>query len=312
MRASFTKSAAAALAGAAAFVSSSPATAAPISIRSLAAQEMHLATIAYRIGTANAAICPHREMMTGMVLHDLTQYDRDVRPAVSRAFSLATGIGVLGVVPGSAAAQAGLQVDDEILRVGGRSIEDSSAEVAGSRSSWRMERFQGVIEAALEAGPAELLIRRRGELRTLSLTGQPGCGGRLSLTNSSAQNAWSDGTHVVVTTGISRMAGSDDEIAFVIAHEMAHNILDHSRRAEKPMGIFGFGRGLSQARRSETDADRFAVRLMSDGGYRPSGGIAFLRKASRRMWWSISLDHPGFGSRIRNVREAMAAAGLQA
>jgi Zn-dependent protease with chaperone function len=310
MTASFAKLVTVALAGTAAFLVSSPAAAEAVSIRSLAAQETHLATIAYRIGTASAGICPHREMMTGMVVHDLTQYDRGVRPAISQAFSLTSGVGVLGLVPDGAAARAGLQIDDEILAVGGRSVEDPSAQQGGSRSSWRMERFQQAMQAALNAGPTELLIRRRGELRTLSLEGQAGCGGRLSLTNSSVQNAWSDGTHVVVTTGLSRMAGSDDEIAFVIAHEMAHNILDHSRRAQKPMGIFGFG--LSRARRSETDADRFAVRLMSGGGYRPAGGVAFLQKASRRMWWSVSLDHPGFGRRIRTVQAAIAAAGVQA
>jgi len=312
MTASFTKLATSALIGAAAFLCSAPAAAAPISIRSLAAQEMHLATIAYRIGIARAGICPNREMMTGMVLHDLTQYDRLMRPAVSRAFSLTNGIGVLGLVPDSAAAQAGLQIDDEILSVGGHSVEDASAQTAGSKSSWRMERFQNAMQAALDVGPTKLLIRRHGDLRTIFLNGQPGCGGRLSLTNSSVQNAWSDGTHVVVTIGMSQMAASDDEIAFVIAHEMAHNILDHSRNSDKRMGIFGFGRGLARAKRSEIEADRFAVRLMRDGGYGPAGGVAFLRKASRRMWWSISFDHPGFGKRIRTVKAAIAAAGIPA
>ena len=63
-------------------------------------------------------------MRSGLILHDLTQYDLSVRPAVSRAFSLYDGIGVLDVVPGSVADQAGLEVDDEILAIDGRSIKD--------------------------------------------------------------------------------------------------------------------------------------------------------------------------------------------
>jgi predicted Zn-dependent protease len=95
-----------------------------------------------------------------------------------------------------------------------------------------------------------------------------------------------------------RMARSDDEIAFVVAHEMSHNLLGHSRSAASQ--IFG-------GRRSEIAADQMAVGLMTYAGYQPAGGISFLQTARRRFWWSFSLDHPGFGSRIRAVTAAISA-----
>ena len=58
-----------------AMVASTSAEARPMSMRTLAAQELRLATIAYRIATTNVHACPVREAMSGLVLHDLSRYD---------------------------------------------------------------------------------------------------------------------------------------------------------------------------------------------------------------------------------------------
>lgn len=281
---------------------SSAAAARPPSIRELAAQELRLATIAYRIAAANTYACTTREVITGLVLHDLTRYDHSVRPAVARAFSMATGFGILAIVPGSVAAQAGLRIDDEIITVGPYSVEDAQAHTR-PKSYQRMERFHALAHRALANGQTELLIRRGGRLLRLAMRAQHGCGGKLALTSSSTLNAWADGKHVVVTTGMTALSRSDDEIAFVIAHEMAHNMLNHFRHDGHSRGIFGF----SRIKRGEIEADTYAVELMKSAGYQPAGGISFLENARRRLWWSISLDHPGFGRRIKIVSAAIQA-----
>jgi predicted Zn-dependent protease len=120
--------------------------------------------------------------------------------------------------------------------------------------------------------------------------------------NSREKNAWADGRYVIVTTAMLELARSDDEVAFIIAHEMAHNILGHSHPTRRRNGIFG---GISRVKKGEIEADSFAVHLMSGAGYRPLGGISFLQNARRRMWWNVSLDHPGFDRRIRVVSAAM-------
>ena len=290
------KAVATALFAASSLASAAPAAAAGMSVRTLAAQEMRLATMAHRMATANADLCTRTDMLTGMVVHDLTQYDRGRRADVSRAFSLRSGFGVLQLVPDSAAERAGLRVDDEIIAVGRASVEDHGALSTSTHSFRRMEQFSDMLQAQLARGPATLLIRRAGQLQALSLTGERGCGGQLTLANSASLNAWADGRHIVLTTGMAGFARSDDEIAFVIAHEMAHNILSHFSGPGR-MRIFGSLR----ARNYELDADGFAVRLMGEAGYRPDAGISFLQRSRQRMWWAFSLDHPGFGSRIRTV-----------
>ncbi len=295
------KSAATALLAATSLMIAAPAAAAGVSVRTLAAQEARLATMAYRMATANANLCSRPEMMTGLILHDLTQYQPAKRVEVSRAFSLNSGIGVLQLVPGSAAARAGLRIDDEIIAVGGVRVENPSAIQTSLTSFGRMQGFADILQARLERGPTDLLIRRSGQVERVTMTAERGCGGQLSLSPSSGLNAWSDGRHIVLTMGMDQFAGDDDQIAFVIAHEMAHNILGHFTRPSK-MGIFGSFRG----RDRELDADGFAVRLMANSGYQPAAGIAFLEHSQRRLWWAFSFDHPGFGNRIRIVAAEIA------
>jgi hypothetical protein len=282
------------------------ADAAPTSIRQLGANQLRLATVGYRLAAGNSLVCSSPQPLTGLVLHDLTQYDPGVRGAVSSAFSLDDGIGILELVPESVAAKAGLRVDDEILAVNGRTVEAQDAVANAAQSYRRMGAFLEGLASTLRGGSADLLIRRKGQLLHAKLYGQPGCGGDTFLIDSLSLNAWSDGSKVFVTTAMMRLASDDDELAFVVAHEMAHNVLGHSSR-DDAHGLLGlFGIGAAKARREETSADTLAVPLMSAAGYWPAGAVRLLGSAQRALWWDISLDHPGFSKRIRDVTAAIA------
>ena len=299
MRGRTFKTAAAALLMASSLPFAATANAATPSVRTLAAREAHLAGMAYRMAITNADLCSRPSMMTGLIIHDLTQYHPNRRADVARAFSLGAGFGVLELVRGSAAAEGGLRIDDEIIAVGSVSVDNAPGR-SSSQSFRRVQGFVDILSAQLTKGSVDLRVRRNGQLMNVTLTARRGCGGELSLSNSATVNAWADGRHIVVTTAMTDFAGSDDEIAFVIAHEMAHNILGHNR----PRGKTGFF-GSRQSRKIELDADRFAVRLMAGAGYRPAAGISFLERSRQRYWWAFSLGHPGFGARIRIVGDAI-------
>lgn len=278
-----------------------------VSIRQLGTDQLRLATVAYRLGAANAGACSKPQMLTGLILHDLTQYRLDLRPAVASAFSVHGGIGVLEVVRGSVADRAGFAVDDEILEVNGASLVDPAAIAQKAQSSLRMERSAAFIAGALQHGTATVVIRRAGQLRSIQLGGQPGCGGAPFLISSSALNAWSDGNRIFVSNAMMRLAHDDAELAFVVAHEMAHNILGHASHGAN-RGLLGlFGVGAASVRREERQADDYAVSVMEHGGYRPEAAVEMLASLRRLLWWNVSLDHPGFGQRIGAVRAAIAS-----
>ena len=284
-------------------LASGPSLAADVSLRTFAKQQLRLATIAYRIGTASANDCPDPQMVTGLLLHDLSAYDPRVRQPVSQAFSLHAGIGVVEVVGDSAADRAGLEVDDEILNMDAVSVEDPSAIKQPRKSYRRLEKFSRALTLALRDGPVRLTLRRSGAIVSKTLPPQLGCGGEISLLKSSRLNAWSDGRRVTITTRMMQQTRSEDELAFVVAHEMAHNMLGHSNYPYRSLFGIRFG-----GKRQELAADYLAVWLMAQGGYKAKGGIDLLRLIRKRLWWAVSLDHPSFGSRIKVVAGALAAA----
>ena len=295
------------VAGVAALTAGSAAGATGLSVRDLGALQMRVKAIGYRIAEANARACARPEMMSGIVSHDLTQYGPEARTAVSQAFSLTDGFGVLQIVPGSAADRAGLRIDDEIIKVGDTIVEDPWAVQRSAPSYAREEQFSRILSAELAKGPTQFTVRRAGQLVRLTIAGQAGCGGDVILSNSSDLNAWSDGHHVMVTTAMMQQTRSDDELAFVIAHEMAHNILGHSDKMDSPGLLALFGFGSSRVKHMEMDADSYAVPLMTYAGYAPQAGVSFLGTARRRMWWSdMSIDHPSFGRRMKIVEAAIA------
>lgn len=94
--------------------------------------------------------------------------------------------------------------------------------------------------------PALLAIMRGNVRRELQLIGTPGRGGDFVVIQENSLNAWSDGHYVAISTRMLRFAKDDAELAFIVAHEMAHNILNHAaplRDTSTPLAEFGISSG---------------------------------------------------------------------
>jgi PDZ domain-containing protein/peptidase M48-like protein len=290
-----------AAASVAALALAAPSLAAPDgnALRRLAAQDLRLATIGHRLARANVELCTERTMLTGLILHDLTEYDAALRPVVADTFSLGSGIGISGVVRGAAGDRAGLKADDEILAVDGIAVGYRPDE-ADSRGSYsRIDQFSSLLQHALHSSPVRLSIRRGDAMRQVMLNGEPGCASQFNLTPSTALNAWSDGDYVVVTTAMADFAERDDELAFVVAHELSHNILTPAEERDEPGGLLAaFGIGAGSIRADEIRADVYAVRLMRTAGFNPLNAVPFLKRSAKRIGSGVTATHPGVERRI--------------
>jgi len=138
------------------------------------------------------------------------------------------------------------------------------------------------------------------------------------------------GGFIYVTAGMLRFTRSDDELAFVLSHEIAHvNQRHHVQMIERQF-IFGalvalltgnegstrqiaqLVRGLisrGYSRDHEFEADRVGIDLMRRAGHAPAGAVAFmerLRAAEGRDPSSFEVlfrTHPATGERLDRVRE---------
>jgi beta-barrel assembly-enhancing protease len=255
--------AALALAGVAA-APASPEPARVAAIQALTALDQRVAVIAYRLSTANLALCSAHAPQTGVTLQELAQFSGADREAAA-----ATGIRqaptVTALVPGSPAFQAGLRLGDAVTAFNGRPLGPIDPKNAYARVAQ--------IEAAAEAGPLALTVDRPA---TLIVHGAPGCRSRVQVVPGRKLNAWSDkaGLYVQLTDAVAREAADDDELAAIIGHEMAHNILGHDARKKA----------------QEIEADIFSLKLLKNAGYDPRAAARFWRHFGRKTGAGIFSD----------------------
>jgi Peptidase family M48 len=262
--------------------------------------DLRVATIGYRLATAGAARGSRLAPQTGLLLHDLAAYDEGMRPAVAAQYGLTDGLGVMQVVAGSVAEEAGLQAQDEIVGLDETPVSALPLPSSGRAASYdRIDGFTGLLTEALAKGPAKLLIRRGESTRGIELGQRLGCAARVALLPGDSPKAWSDGRYAVVTQALVR-AADDDELAFALAHEMAHVALGHA--AIRRPALAGLGIAGRKTRERELEADRLGTRIMMEAGFATAGAETFLDRLAR-VYGRLSLTHPSFASRITAIRQ---------
>jgi len=274
--------------------------------------DLRVAKVAYRLALAGRPLCPSAWPLTGMLFHHLAEYEEKDRPLMVARYGLDRGPGVLSVIAGSPAAKAGLAAGDVLLAVDGTPFPSPTAIAAlRERKTWRakLEATERQLEDALRRGSAELLVLRAGRELRLTLGSVPACLGRVRLARSDQTNAFATGTYVVMTTAMLDYVRSDDELAVVLGHEMAHDILGHPATRSEEGVLAGLGIHASNIWKREADADRFGLRLMASAGYDLEAAIPFWRRYLGKFDWfpQIFRSHPSLGARARITAEEIAA-----
>lgn len=159
----------------------------------------------------------------------------------------------------------------------------------------------------------------------------PGWEWEVNLISSKELNAWCmPGGKIAFYTGlIEKLKLTDDEIAAVMGHEIAHALREHGReRASQAMAqgialsilgaVTGISRGgmdltqlvlnvtlnLPNSREHETEADRIGVELAARAGYDPRAAVHVWEKMSRESGGGspeILSTHPAPTTRIADL-----------
>ena len=250
--------------------------------RGLQAQDARLSAIGYRLVTANARWCADRIAAIGLGLHDMEQYaDREA------AFHSFGGTGKLVmvnvVVPGSEADKAGIKPGDEIVAVDGADIDQLSRDEEDPPAYARLAAINRAIQLSLADGKVDLRIARWSHAITIG--GPPACTSIFEVTPDRELNASANGTIISVTSALIEYAPDDQELAAVVAHELAHNMLRHRERLNAQnvnRGMLGqLGKSAGRIKETEIEADRLSVWLLADAGYDPQAAIRFWSRFGR-------------------------------
>ena len=247
-------------------------------------QEDRLVVIGERISIAAAAAgwC-EGGFSLGWSLGDIGQYPKAARQAARTVWTVPTGatLYVAAVAPDGAAAQAGLTPGTGIVSIAGRTPMRNSYQSASNHARANSEEL---IARQLALGPLTIeTLAGDGTRRTIELTARPACDTRFEMSAEDEEQAYADGAIVQVTAGMGRYTQeSDQELAAVVAHELAHNILRHVMRTEQAGTPDNYTRYLGRytniTRSMEEEADRMSVWLLALAGYEPSAPVDFWRR----------------------------------
>ena len=113
---------------------------------------------------------------------------------------------------------------------------------------------------------------------------------------------------IVAFTGILPVAGTDDMLATVLSHEMAHALAHHG--SERIARERSSGNPLSKLRYDrfqESEADHIGVFLMAFADFDADQSVVFWQRmrqmANGREPPEILSDHPSHEARIQNLRK---------
>lgn len=111
-------------------------------------------------------------------------------------------------------------------------------------------------------------------------------------------NAYSDldNKSVTVLSGLFNYIDNDDELAYILAHEIAHSI-------EAYGGFFKYMSMTSNSKKYEEKADLTALDYMVKAGYNPIAAITMGNKIfTEPMWdWGFNSSHPKGSKRLMNM-----------
>ncbi|TKD50009.1 peptidase M48 family protein [Sphingomonas baiyangensis] len=277
------------------------------SFEALRAADLRLATIGHRLATANAALCAERQPATGLVLHAIDQYRGDAQAAARAHFGFARPLGVMAVVPGSAGQRAGLRADDALASLAGVEAMKITGDAANHPETHRLLAAHRLIASQSPDAPVALSVERAGRAIALTLAAQPACRTRFELAVSDRVEARADGEMVQISTRALADNRADADLAALVAHELAHNILRHRARldvAGVSRGLFaGVGGSGDRFRQSEIEADLLSVHLVANAGFAPAGVADFWSRFGRANTGLIQPGtHPGWRHRVAATR----------
>ena len=224
---------------------------------------MRLLDVAYPLLTAAAEWCPiDQESTYGFLLREVTREERIEHHSVRGRAKVAY------IHPRLPAALADLSVEDVIVQV-------NTVDVAGKSVDEVGRLIERLTRAKIQ--PLQLEIVRGGTSRTIMMSAVPACHYAMRVLHTDLINGITDGRQIGVTRGALQFFVSDDELGWVVAHEIAHNLLSHvqNMKLQAILGTFIAARGeesgstvtMPPRPSLESQADYVGAYLMARAGY---------------------------------------------
>ena len=289
-------------------------------LRSLISQHDRLYRVAAPLLVNNPQLCKsNARNLLGFTAKNKYSYSSEFTNAAQYAIGLSDRLQVMGILAGSGAARAGIQRGDNLVAVEDQPLPQGE----------NAERQAAVVLAPLVTGRSsvKLTVLRNGANVSVDVPLTYACAFGIELGNADIVNAYSDGHRVLVTRGMMGAARTDDELAYVLAKEMAHNALAHASRQKTSATVGGIIDNLVRIRPDmstmvgtagirpmpadlDTTADKLSLYMLARAGYNIDNVVPFWRRLATEYPASVSTSytalHPNTAQRITAMERTVA------
>ncbi|MEE4316889.1 MAG: hypothetical protein V2I74_07895 [Erythrobacter sp.] len=254
--------------------------------------DQRLQDVGWQLVRGNAGFCPRVIASIGLQLQDMASYGA---PAIARkALGLTGDFAVQTAARGSPAALSGAFARNR--EIVGLERFDPNQWPAGEKMDWqRLVWAHDHIDAMLaEHGGITISFADGGQARARPVEV---CATRFELMGE-GDKAVADGKRVVIGIGFPAFAYPEEDVfAALVAHELAHNVLEHDAWLDRN------GRSRRNVRRTEREADRLIPWLLANAGYDPQAGVTFMTRWGSRHDAGILMirNHDGWDERAEFI-----------
>ena len=252
-----------------------------------------LERIAARLKSANADLCDNIEADIGVSTHTVYDYPPELRSAARHFFKVGPDLSRRTVRTDSPAYAAGLRAGDKIIRINTQSLTETPPFTDPALSGIIADaQFHEQLDKLVQQNKsAELEYKRENKSSTVTLTPRAQCQLPVTLFFSENVNGHYINGEIWMTSGLLREVKEDAEVAYILAHEMAHALTDK-----------GDYETAKRTAKIELEADRVGLILLARAGYDPSKLARFWAKQIDIFdGGEISSDtHPDLDQRAHN------------
>lgn len=245
-----------------------------------------LAHIDWALTFAVSGACDSGASGFGLTLDSLDAYPEDERQELSETLGWDAHPHVLYASPTAKVLLPG----DAIIAINGQPIFKSIREIDGVSTAHRAEKL--LSSQAIDRATSIRIMRDDARF-DYRLTPQSICAHNAVVVPDDSRKAYSDRAGLAVTAGLMDYVRNDDELALLVAHELAHILLyDHFKRTK--LG----------SKRKEDAVDALGARIAGCAGFDVSRGIEFWNDfdKTRPLSFIPSLTHRKSKTRYRDLQ----------
>jgi membrane-associated protease RseP (regulator of RpoE activity) len=273
-----------------------------IAFETLLNDQKHLTSVAYPLLRSAVSFCEGQTKPSlGLIYANKHAFADDLQDTAITTLGVGEPLQVIQATPTSPVALAGLESGDILIAINGKNIP------TGKDAA---KNFSDLLDEELSIGqPVRISVVRNGQQHHFEMSPVAICHYPAILVQGDAVNAYADGNQVVITKGMLRFVESDNELAMVIAHELAHNAMKHQKAKMQnyvlgslldilaaayginTQGTFGNSAAQAYSQEFEAEADYVGLYIMALASLEIENSANFWRRMAALHPASIGRNH---------------------